>query len=79
MAIPEAFKRRKQMSAVSLACDMAFYVVDTLFTVVLAVTASAKSQTPYIFLFLAWQLAFPIRYFNLQLNAATITRCHPNS
>ena len=46
MARPEAFKRRKQMSAVSLACDMAFYVVDTLFTVVLAVTASAKSQTP---------------------------------
>ena len=48
-------------SAVSLACEILFFAVDTIYGIILALTHYYGSDSDNTLVLLAWQLTFPIR------------------
>ena len=54
-------RRRFRNSAVSLVCEMYFYVVETLVTLICALAITFGSATTLDKLVLTWQFFFPVR------------------
>ena len=69
-------KCRKTASTVSLECDMYIYVVDVIYTVILAVTAQLNIPTMYIIVLLAWQFSFPIKSHFQAMSTETTRRTY---
>lgn len=54
-------RKRLRKSAVSLVCEMYFYGIETVTSIIFALVTIHESATTYNLVLLAWQFSFPVR------------------